>query len=189
MTEASQTQPTNDRPRHAELFRKLSNEIPLRGSRLFNSGISATLRRLDPETEFSTPALVRALVFAGVPGSDIRSPTQAKAWAAITQALALMAHADLPRGPRIGKVLAELELSDNRLARLLTAQGESLRAQALRTVRIVVAAGKPSTLDDLLELMLVDGLPGQDEWAEAIRLRIVESYERAAHQAEKAAAS
>ena len=45
MTEASQTQPTNDRPRHAELFRKLSNEIPLRGSRLFNSGISATLRR------------------------------------------------------------------------------------------------------------------------------------------------
>jgi hypothetical protein len=100
-----------------------------------------------------------------------------------------MAHADLPRGPRIGKVLAELELSDNRLARLLTAQGESLRAQALRTVRIVVAAGKPATLDDLLELMLVDGLPGQDEWAEAIRLRIVESYERAAHQAEKAAAS
>jgi hypothetical protein len=62
MTEASQIQPTNDRPSYAELFRKLSNEIPLRGSRLFNSGISATLRRLDPETEFSTPALVRALV-------------------------------------------------------------------------------------------------------------------------------
>jgi CRISPR-associated protein Cse2 (CRISPR_cse2) len=189
MTEASQTQPTNDRPSYAELFRKLSNEMPLRGSRLFNSGISATLRRLDPETEFSTPALVRALVFAGVPSSDIRSPDQAKAWAAVTQALALMAHAGLPRGPGIGKVLAELKLSDNRLARLLTAQGESLRAQALRTVRIVVAAGKPAALDDLLELMLVDGLPGQGEWAEAIRLRIVGSYERAAHQAEKAVAS
>ena len=52
MTEASQTQPTNERPRYAELFRKLSNEIPLRGSRLFNSGISATLRRLDPRLSF-----------------------------------------------------------------------------------------------------------------------------------------
>lgn len=189
MIEASQTQPANDRPSYAELFRKLSNEIPLRGSRLFNSGISATLRRLDPETEFSTPALVRALVFAGVPGSDIRSPTQAKAWAAITQALALMAHADLPRGPRIGKVLAELELSDNRLARLLTAQEESLRAQALRAVRIVWRlANRPRSTtcwSSCSSMACQDRTNGQ----KPIRLRIVESYERAAHQAEKAAAS
>jgi hypothetical protein len=168
--------------RYTDLFRALSAEIPLRGSHLFDAGTSAALRRLDPETEFATPALVRTLVFAGIDNHDLR-PDRAKVWATVAQALALMAHAGLSRGPGIGRVLGELGFSDTRLARLMTAGGSSLRAQSLRTVRIVVAASKAANLDDLLELMLVDGLPGQDEWAEAIRLRIVSSYERAARQA------
>jgi hypothetical protein len=56
-------------------------------------------------------------------------------------------------------------------------------------VRLVAGASKPANLDDLLELMLVENLPGQDEWAESLRLRIVESFERAAQGREKAAAS
>ena len=86
-------------------------------------------------------------------------------------------------------MLSEIELSDNRLARLLTARGQAFREQAVRTVRLVASAGKPANLDDLLELMLVENLSGQDEWAESLRLRIVESFERAAQAQEKGATS
>ena len=78
--------------------------------------------------------------------------------------------------------------------RYLRALGENEKAAIytglpVRTVRLVAGAGKPANLDDLLELMLVENLSAQDEWAESLRLRIVESFERASQAQEKAAAS
>ena len=186
MTEASAKRPKIEKSGYPKLFEGIRKELPLRGAYNFDSAVSATIRRLDSESEFATPELVRVLVCAGVPRDDFYNPERARAWAAVGQVLAIMAHAGLPGGPkRIGEVLSEIELSDNRLARLLTARGQAFREQAVRTVRLVAGAGNPANLDDLLELMLVEHLPGQDEWAESLRLRIVESFERAAQAQEK----
>jgi hypothetical protein len=169
---------------YRQLFEQISKELPQRGALSFSAAVSANLRRLDPETEFATPDLVRVLVRAGVATGDLRNNERARAWATVGQSLALMAHAGLRSGPRIGTALRDIALSDNRLARLLTARGAALREQAVRTVRRIASAGKPASLDDLLELLLVDTLAGSDEWAESLRLRIVESFERATPKAD-----
>jgi len=189
MTEASTKKPKMEKSGYPKVFEDIRKELPLRGGYNFNSAVSAAIRRLDPEKEFAAPELVRVLVFAGVSNGDFHNSERARAWAAVGQALALMAHSGLRGGPKIGAVLHEIGLNDNRLARLLTARGHAFREQAVRIVRLVAGASKPANLDDLLELMLVENLPGQDEWAESLRLRIVESFERAAQGREKAAAS
>jgi hypothetical protein len=184
MTEALIRKPPTPKTGYRQLFEQISKELPQRGAFSFDAAVSARLRRLDPETEFATPDLVRVLVSAGVATGELRHSERARSWAAVGQSLALMAHAGLRSGPSIGAALRHIELSDNRLARLLTARGAALREQGIRTVRLISSAGNPASLDDLLELMLVDTLPGSDEWAESLRLRIVESFERATPKAD-----
>ena len=178
MTEALIQNLTAPKQGYRQIFEKIRKELPQRSDFNFNPATNARLRRLDPETEFATPALVRVLVASGVETNDFRNNEKARAWAAVAQAHALMAHADLRNGPHIGAVLYYIKFSDNRLARLLTARSAALREQATRTVRFIVSSGESASLDDLLELMLVETLPKSDEWAEILRLRIVENFER-----------
>lgn len=83
-----------------KIFEEIRRRLPLRGAPDFDPGVSAMIRRLDAETEFAAPALVRVLVAGGVSARALREAERARAWAAVGQALALMAHADLRGGPK-----------------------------------------------------------------------------------------
>jgi len=172
---------------YRETFDQIRKALPLRGAYNFDPAVNAKLRRLDPEREFATPELLRVLVSAGVPTSDLITAERARAWAAVGQVLALMAHAGLRNGPHIGVALQNIKMSDNRLSRLLTARGKAFREQSIRTVHLIAGAGNAASLDDLLELILVESLGHTDEWAEKLRLRIVESFERATKKAQASA--
>ena len=188
MTETELAPVKKPKTGYPKLFEEIGKKLPDRSRGDFDGGISAAIRRLDPETQFGAAALVRVLVKGGVATSALRDPEQARAWAGVAQALAIMAHAGLRGGPAVGRVLGELALSDNRLARLLTARGQAFRAQALRTIRLIAANGKPARLDHLLELMLTEGQPERGEMAESLRLRIVADFEYAMQKANRPAA-
>ena len=189
MTEIELAQIKKPKTSYPKLFEDIRKNLPDRSRGDFNGGVSAAIRRLDPETQFGNAALVRVLVNGGVSTGALHQPEQAQAWATVAQALAIMAHAGLRSGPAaVGAVLGELALSDNRLARLLTARGEAFRAQALRTVRLIAAQGKSANLDYLLELMLIEGKPERGERAETLRLYIVADFEHAMQKANKSVA-
>ena len=100
MTEASAKKTKIEKTGYPKLFEGIRKELPLRGAYNFNFAVSATIRRLNPESEFAAPELVRVLVSAGVLKNDFYIPERARAWAAVGQALAIMAHAGLPGGPK-----------------------------------------------------------------------------------------
>ena len=120
-----------------------------------DTGMSAVLRRLDPEDCVGAPALHSVLVKAGVHDLALKDDGLER-HATCVRIIALLA-AVQGNDTAPGKGLAELELSDQRIARLTTARQRSLRDQMTSTVRRAVSQGIKLDPRPLCEIILADG--------------------------------
>lgn len=141
------------------------------------NGERAQLRRLYLTERPSADGIVfRLLYHAGLTG--LFTPEAAAPWRLLTHCAALLAGTGQVGKPphahnaRLGDVLQQSGYSENRLSRLLNAQGAALQDQVIGAVRMVAQKGKgPINLRTLFDLICND--PDRSERA---RLRIARDY-------------
>jgi CRISPR system Cascade subunit CasB len=134
------------------------------------------LRRARPG-DVGGPALwkiaVRHLEPAGLLPSESAPwrDSSERAWTAILGGMADMAGLHTG-GARPGRVLAEREVSEHRVNRLLRARGEALLGLVRTVARQLASRGARVDWTDLANLVLRDGT----EWQDRIRRRIALDY-------------
>jgi hypothetical protein len=142
-----------------------------------DTGMSAVLRRLDPEDHVGVPALHLILVKAGVRDRDLEGDGLER-HATCVRIIAILATV---QGNEVspGKGLAELELSDQRMARLTTARERSLRDQVTSTVRRAVSKGLKLNPRPLCEIILSDGATDwKARWGDNAKQALLRDYYR-----------
>lgn len=141
------------------------------------NGERAQLRRLFLTERSAADGIVFRLVYrAGL--TSLVAPEAVAPWRLLAHCAALLAGTGTmgkpPHAPnaRFGEILQQVGYSENRLSRLLSAQGPALPPQVIRAVRVVVQQGKgPINLRTLFDLI------GNDrDRSEAARLRIARDY-------------
>jgi len=150
-----------------------------------DTGKSAVLRRLDPEDHVGVPALHAVLFKAGVHPLALEEEEGLLRYATCVRITALLQRVEgQPVHP--GKAFAEMELSEQRLARLSAAKDQGLRDLITSIVRRAVSAGVKIAPKDLCLMILGDAPERTDgelsyarQAAEAARRRILQEYYRA----------
>lgn len=94
-------------------------------------------------------------------------------WVTIVAGMAEMAGRHR-RGRRLGRVLAENDLSEARVLRLLRATDQPLLATVRAVTHQLAASGSAVDWGDLAQLVTSDGEP----WGEGVRRRIAEDFYR-----------
>lgn len=137
-------------------------------------GELAALRRMDPDHP-SAGALFRLLARAGVGDIGLDS---LKRWACAAHIMAQ--RPDRLRRGNLGQSLADIGLSEQRLDMLLNARGATLRDLARRTARRLANSEEAMPYRELCRLVLLDGQSDREIEAEELRIRIAQSFQRAA---------
>lgn len=179
MTDASTSAPAAVTPSRAEALREAVRQLGWKIDHdVLAPGDLAALRRARPG-DLGGPAFWKLAVDHLEPAGLLPAPSAPwrddaeRRWVVIVAGMAEMAgqHA---RGRRLGRVLAEVGVSEARVLRLLRAEGEAL----LQTVRPIVhqlaTAGARLDWTDLADLVTSDGRPWQTE----VRRRIALDYYR-----------
>ncbi|WP_019517441.1 type I-E CRISPR-associated protein Cse2/CasB [Sphingomonas sp. Mn802worker] len=140
-----------------------------------SAGDRAALRRIYLTGRPSADGIVIGLLHrAGVTVPD--DAVTFRPWRLVVHAAALLsgtaaAHPHA-KSKRLGTLLHDIGLSENRLLRLTSARGEALDAQAIRAARMLAQVGQRT-----INLWTLFDLVGNDEAdAEAARLRIAQDY-------------
>ena len=153
-----------------------------------STGDRALLRRMYLTESHQADGVVIRLMYR----SDLTAPSDPRAfapWRLLAHCAALLSgtsglypHAT---GQRLGAVLYETGLSENRLMRLTSARGGGLEAQVIRVMRMVAQKGQaPVNLRTLFALI------GHDpEKADKARLRIAQDYYAAKARSEEGTSS
>lgn len=137
-------------------------------------GDLASLRRARFEGH-AEPAFWRLAMRHLEPAGLLRGEEDERRWLQVLGGMAEMKGLHR-RGARAGRVLAEAEVAEARVLRLLRAHGETL-PPLLRAVVHQLASGRRQVdWVDLAELVLSDGKPG---WENNVRRRIARDYYRA----------
>lgn len=131
-----------------------------------SSGDLAELRRLDPRLETFTigGAFWRVAIRDLEPNGLLKvdDDESRKRWMAILQGLAMVY--DLNGEPlRLGQAIAQAEISEARLIRLLRASGDSLLAQVRPIAHQLRSKAQPVDWLDMARLLLSDGRSHADE--------------------------
>ncbi len=140
-----------------------------------STGELAELRRLTPD-DYGGSAFWRVVITRLDPELLSDEPARASAlrqWAIILRALAELGDLHDPRH-RLGSSMAEAQVSELRLNRLLRASGEALFDEVRRITRQLVSRGAAVDATDLARLILSDGR--SDELS--VRQRIANDYYR-----------
>lgn len=139
-------------------------------------GERAALARLVPEAlrPHEVAALSRALLFAGLEPDTWRADTWPR-WALIAQGIALAGH---DSAGRLGGQLAQADVAESRVTRLLTARGDAFRQLLPRVLRLLASKAVRPNWFELGELVLKESsnARGDIDRAEQIRLRIASAY-------------
>jgi CRISPR system Cascade subunit CasB len=128
-------------------------------------GDLASLRRLDLRAP--TGSAFYRLIARHAP--EVSQPSDLRNLALILAIMALNPEGLVPGG--LGRALAEADISEARVQRLLTARGEIFRDLALRTARVLARAGSLPYRD--LGLLV---LSRSETFADEIRMRIAREY-------------
>ena len=146
-------------------------------------GDTAPLRRMDPEHPHE-PAFILFMLEAGAPESWTWELEDARSWALIVHAMALMAPHHHDRGTSVGAALHRAGVSDQRVARLLAARGVQFRKQMGRLVRRLAQAVQPVNWLELADLITAEA--GDADRLDRLRLRIARDYYSAQFKARNA---
>lgn len=152
--------------------------------RYLSSGDRAQLRRIYLTGRHEADGIVIGLMH----GAGVTAPATPAAfapWRLLAHCAALLSGTGAKQahavGRRLGSALQAIGLSENRLMRLLSAQGPGLDAQVTRAVRMLAQRGEvPVNLRTLFDLVGLD--PNR---AEAARLQIARDYYAATAAADK----
>jgi len=141
-----------------------------------DTGASARLRRLDPEDEVGSPSLHTILARSGHGGPRM-SPDDLRRYACSVRIVAILARVGGEgRGMHPGAAFAEMEVSEQRLARLSTARDEALQDLLTGLVRRAASTGVRMNPWALCEAIL--GEARDDGVGEAARRDILFAYYR-----------
>jgi CRISPR system Cascade subunit CasB len=146
-------------------------------------GELAALKRLDPDGELrphQVAALARAFIHAGLE-PESWPPETWRRWALIAHGIALAGHAIGP----LGRQLCDAGISESRVTKLLTSRGDAFRQILPRLLRLLASKEVAPNWHELGSLILNEG---NEDKAEAIRLRIAGRYFSALAAADKQAA-
>ncbi len=136
----------------------------------------AALARLDPDTlqPHAIGALSRALLAAGL-SPETWQPHTWPRWALIAKGIALAGHDG--RG-RFGDQLAQANVSETRVNRLLTARGDAFRQLLPSLLRLLASKGVSPNWRELGELVLLNASADPRDLAavESLCLRIAGPY-------------
>jgi len=146
------------------------------------TGEIAALRRMS-RTGIPPAAFHRLMARADFPDM---SPDTARCWSRIVGIMAQ--RPDALRAPGLGEAMAAVGISEPRLDMLLNAQGPALHDLARRTALRIARDHDRLPYRDLGELLLYDGRgdPGDEARGDKTRIRIAQSFIRAARKTEKA---
>ncbi|MCW8199765.1 CRISPR-associated protein Cse2 [Verminephrobacter aporrectodeae subsp. tuberculatae] len=162
----------------AEATRQRSNPYAVLAAHMqrAGSGDRAALARLDPDAlrPHELAALSRALLSTGLQPETWRAETWLR-WTLIVHGVALAGH---DGAGRLGKQLANADVSESRVTRLLTARGEAFRQLLPRILRLLASRDVRPNWRELGDLVLKEGSsqPGDAERAEQLRMHIAYSY-------------
>jgi CRISPR system Cascade subunit CasB len=160
--------PQVDRPTLASTVGSIATAI----EKVLSPGDVAALRKLAPDDP-SCAAYWRLMSMNPglVPQSGEGREDIERRWASILQAMATMAGLHNPRVP-LGRAMAEADVAEQRLLRLLRASGSSLADAVRITAHHLTQKAMPSNHLDLAQLVLSDGGPSED----SVRRSIARSF-------------
>lgn len=160
-----------------ELIHQLARELQP-GERGLGPGALAELRRLDPEHPGGATfwkLVVQRLEPAGLlDGAPERRALLEQRWAVILAGMAITAGLH-QAGLRLGRALAQAEIAEARVTRLLRARGEKLHTAVRLLARQLASAAQPLDWNDLAWLVLSEGNEAHEEEA---RRRIARDFYR-----------
>jgi CRISPR type I-E-associated protein CasB/Cse2 len=163
----------NDQINEAPTLRVIINRIADLIDRRLQPGEVASLRRLKPD-DIDSPAFWRIAAVELEQALDASGPLrdrQERRWAVITQALARLDGLHAP-GRKLGRALAESDLSEQRFLKLLRAQDRGL-LDAVRTVTHYLSTrAVPVDCYEIALLILSDGRSDED----SVRRSIARDY-------------
>lgn len=140
------------------------------------SGDRAALARLDPDAlqPHQLAALARALLAAGLSPEQWRADTWPR-WALIAHGMALAGH---DGKQSLGRQLAHAGVSESRVTKLLTSQGDTFTQLLPRVLRLLASKGVAPNWRELGELVLKEDSSQRNDKqkAEEIRLKIAGPY-------------
>lgn len=169
MHEPEEVQPAREKP--ASPIGKLAGFIEHA-----DPGTRAALAHLDPDDllPHQMAALSRALVGAELSPETWRVETW-RAWALVAHGMALAGHD--PKG-RLGQQLANAEVAESRVTKLLVSRGEALAQIVPRLLRLLASKQIQPNWHELSELILKDSAtnPIDREKVENRRLRVAGDY-------------
>lgn len=137
-------------------------------------GDLAALRRARFESA-TDPAFWRLAMRHLEPAGLLRGEEDERRWLQILGGMAAMKGLHR-KGARPGRVLAEAEVAEARVLRLLRAHGETLHPVLRAVVHQLASGGRAIDWTGLAELILSDGKP---RWEEKARRRVARDYYRA----------
>ena len=154
------------------------------GQAHYPRGDLAALRRIDPDRPHE-PAFIRLMLDAEAPEAWTIDLLDARCWALIAHAMALMVPDHHAGNAWVGNALHEAKVSEARVARLLAARGVQFRAQIVRLARHLAQRGQPVNWRELGQLILAEGR-GKTDVLDRHRLRIARAYYGAQYKSKTA---
>ncbi len=173
----------NDQITEAPTLRVIVNRIADLIARRLQPGDVASLRRLKPD-DIDSPAFWRItaveLEHTLATSAALRDREELR-WAAIIQALAMLDGFHAP-GRKLGRALAEADLSEQRFLKLLRAQDRGL-LDAVRTVTHYLSTrAVPVDCHEIALLILSDGRSDEDSVRRSIARDFYSAKSRSAQE-------
>jgi CRISPR system Cascade subunit CasB len=139
-------------------YREAVNRLAAAMKGALDPGEVAQLRRLDPQSPGGS-AFWRTLAlyiepYAPLPTSDDRRATEESAWAAVMRGMAHMAVLHAPKR-RLGRALAEADVSELRFNRLMRAEGAPLLDEIASVAHLLASRAVSVDWADLASLVLL----------------------------------
>jgi len=163
----------NDQINEAPTLRVIINRIADLIDRRLQPGEVASLRRLKPD-DIDSPAFWRIAAVELEQALDASGPIrdqQELRWAAIIQALAMLDGFHAP-GRKLGRALAESDLSDQRFLKLLRAHDRGLLDSVRTVTHYLSTRAVPVDCYEIALLILSDGRSDED----SVRRSIARDY-------------
>ena len=139
-------------------------------------GERAALARLVPHElrPHEIAALSRALLFARLQPETWRADTWVR-WALVVHGIALAGH---DGAGRLGRQLAQADVAESRVTRLLTARGDAFRQLLPRVLRLLASKGVRPNWFEMGDLVLKESSSAREDMdrCEQLRLRIAGAY-------------